>query len=488
MMARRWPAIAVVVAACGGAGPGPSIPTPVNGFHPADRVVIGDFSRVKAIASTSDRVYVVYPSAIAIWHPIERRWDVPRSPPFPDRLRTVTGAVVDPLDRSLWLATRTMWLHYDPLPNRWDEVALPPRPLPKPVTLDAAMRDLPQLRALAPHIATGPLQIQGFLTAAAPDPLGQGWFLGTSTRGLVFFDRLASDATPIPLGLFGDVVGAILPTPDGIWVATDADLRHPAGVTHLASDLAASAPIAGSLTQGLPFNAVRRFLAVAGAVWMATDKGAVRFVRDQARLERFGISGGLPDERVIALARYRGQIVAGTLRGLAASRGDSGFVRLVSNFAEPVYSLLARGDTLWVGTSRGLFASLPANEDLRMPAGFHQLTGSLVPIMGIGYVSDTLIAMTPDRLLWRNPTSGEWNEGPALSSQLGPLVALDAMVQGAWVAGTRGVAFVRPATNPLRTLVAPGQLPDEVTAVAMQGQYLWIGTRAGLVRYLLESQ
>ncbi|HEY3933095.1 MAG TPA: hypothetical protein VGL65_00610, partial [Gemmatimonadales bacterium] len=54
------------LAACGGA-PGPSIPTPVNGFRPENRVLIGDFSRVLAIASAPDRVYVVFPSAVAYW-------------------------------------------------------------------------------------------------------------------------------------------------------------------------------------------------------------------------------------------------------------------------------------------------------------------------------------------------------------------------------------------------------------------------------------
>jgi hypothetical protein len=488
MTSRPWPVIAVICAACGSTGPGPSIPTPVGGFRPEDRVVIGDFSHVNAIASTFDRVYVVYPTAIATWYPVERRWDLPVTPEFADRLSTVTGAVVDPADRSLWMATPTTWLRYDPFVYGGASPALPPQALRRPVTVTDAMRDLPQLRALAPRIATGPGQVQGIITAAAHDPQGHGWYLGTSTRGLLFMDRMASDATPIPMGLSGDVVSAILPTPDGIWVATEADPGHPAGVTCLSSDLGTSSPLTGSLIEGLPFNTVHRFLVTAGPVWMATDKGIALTSKDHARIERFDISGGLPDERVMTLAEQRGQIVAGTLRGLAASPGDSAFRRVAPDFTGPVYALLARGDTLWVGTSRGLFASIPGSDDLGMPEGFHQLPGSLVPIMGIGYVSDTLVAMTPDRLLWRNPASGDWNEGPELSAQLGALVALDASAQGAWVAGPRGVAFVRPGTNPLRFLTTPGQLPGEVTTVAMRGPYLWIGTRAGLVRYLLESQ
>jgi hypothetical protein len=480
--------IAIILAACGSAAAGPGIPAPVNAFRPEDRVVIGDFSFVNAIASTTDRVYVVYPDAVAIWHPVERRWDVPRAPPRADRLRTVTAAVVDPLDRSLWLRSAETWLHYDPLANLWDEPPVPLRELPRPTGVEDAMRDLPQLRALAPHIATGPLMVPGTLTAAAPDPQRNGWFLGTSTRGLVFFDRMAVDATPIPLGLSGNMVGALLPVPDGIWVATDADLRRPSSVSHLADDLIAATPIAGSRTTGLPFSAARAFLVKDRWLWIATDKGVVRTSEGDGRLDRYDISTGLPDERVLAVAQFGDQVIAATMRGLAMSRGDSGFVRIAPTFGEPVYAVLASADTLWVGSSRGLFAFIAGRDELAMPEGFRQLAGSAVPVLGIGYVADTLVAMTADRLLARDPGTGAWSAGPILSAQLGSLVAFAPTRQGAWIGGARGVGFVQPGSGALRLLMAGLDLPDEVTTVAASGRYLWIGTRRGLVRYLLTEQ
>ena len=521
----RGALLLVLLSACGGGMAGPSTPTPSNGFRPEDRVVIGDFSRVNAIAATSDRVYVVYPSAVALWRPLEQRWDVPRSPPRPGQLRGVTSAITDPLDRSLWLAAGSAWIHYDPFSNRWDEgelsapaevvaldgatpgsgvyfrtvsgwlmvprvggVALPsaaPRAPRYAPSVNDAMRDLPQLRALAPHIATGPLMIQGALTAAAPDPQGNGWFLGTATRGLVYFDRLGTDAKPIPLGLPGDIVGAIATTPDGIWVGTDYDGVHLAGVTMLASDLSTATSITGPSTRGLPFGAVRRFLSTARALWLATDKGVARVAPDDDRVARFDASNGLPDERVTSIVEYRGQVVAGTLRGLGVSRGDSGFRPFASTSTDPVYSLLVSNDTLWVGTARGLFASIPGNGDLRMPEGFRLIAAAPVAVLGVGYVADTLVAMTRDRLLWRDPVSGGWSEGPDLSGQLGPLLVFAPTANGIWVGGSRGAAFVRPTVVPLRVLSVPSQLPDEVTAIATDGHYLWIGTRSGLVRFLL---
>src|SRR5262249_39248813 len=151
------------------------------------------------------------------------------------------------------------------------------------------------------------------------------------------------------------------------------------------------------------------------------------------------------------------------------------------DFQEPVYSLLTHGDTLWAGTSRGLFATLVKDSSLRMPEGFHQLPGGIVGILGIGYVADTLVAMTADRLLWRDPRTGAWSPAPQLSGQLGALRAFHATTGGVWVGGARGAGFVRPTSVPLRVILAPLDLPDQVTAIASTSRYLWIGTQSGLV-------
>lgn len=518
------------LSACGGGIAGPATPLPTNGFGPEDRVVIGDFSRVNAIASANDRVYVIYPSAVAIWHPLEQRWDAPRSPVHNHVLRGVSSAITDPVDRSLWMAAGGLWVHYDPFSNRWDDgelyppaqsVALdaatpgsgayfssggawqvvprtggvatpsqPPRDPRTSSTVADAMRDLPQLRALAPHVATAPGMQQGTLTAAALDPQRQGWFLGTSTRGLVYFDRLAADARPITLGLPGGVIGAVAITENGVNVATSDDGVRLAAVTKLPIDLGVSSPLVQPSVTGPGFRVVWRILAASRGTWLGTDIGALRVSGDGYGYTRYSVSTGLPDDQVTALAEYRGQIVAGTRRGLAVSRGDSGFHALVPTFTDPVYSLLVSGDTLYAGTLRGLFAWLPGNQELRMPEGFRLIAPAAVTILDMGWVADTLVAMTPDRLLWRDPASGGWNEGAELATQLGRLSAFAATARGAWVGGSRGAAFVRPGSPPLWILPVPSQLPAEVSTngIAVDDRFLWIGTRAGLVRFALTGR
>ena len=523
---RRTLLSVLLLAGCAGGGGVAGLPTPSIAMRPEDRVLLGDFSRVTAVAASYDRVYVSYPTALAIWRPLTQRWDVPRSPGNPSALQSVIGGAIDPFDQSVWLATSTGWVHYQPDIDRWDAANIathvtgiavdpnnagagiwfrtssgwllqqrvgpafpgsPPATLRLPPTINDAYADVPQLRSLSPRLLTGPLMAQGTFTAAAPNTQGTGWFLGTTNRGLLFFDRTAIEARPMPLGLPGDVVGALAATPDGIWVVTDASARVPAGVTFLSGDLAQASGIPGSAVFGLPFDAARYVLPGDRALWLATEKGLVRESLDDGKLTRWDMSQGLPDNRVTAVAQVKGRIVAGTMRGLVNVGGDDKITRRALSYDGPVYALKANDDTLWVGTAFGMWASLVGDDSLRMPEGFRQ-QGMIPPVLGIGYVGDTLVAMTPDHLVWRNPESGVWTRGPDLAQQLGPLTSFAATPQGVWVGGLRGAGFVRPTTAVLRLLMVGGDLPAEVTSIVVSGGYLWVGTVGGLVRIRLEGR
>ncbi len=502
---------------------------PVRGFRPEDRVLLADFTRVTALAATFDRVYVAYPRALAIWQPLQQRWDVPRSPPDPSALLDVVGAVVDPLDQSVWLAARNGWLHYDPLGNEWTRGAVdgpvraiatdpadpergiwiesatgwivlphvggagmpgsPPATLRFPPTAQQALQDLPPLRALMARVLTGSRQSFGNLAAAIPDVANRGWYLGTSNRGLVYVSRTAADIQPMPFGLQGTVVGALAFDGASIDVATDADAQVPAAVTAVHRDLSDMMSLGEVSAAGLPFDAVRGMFAVGDTTWLASDRGVVRLVRGESP-QGWGLGQGLLDQRTLAVVPFAGTVLVGTMAGLAQLDSTGRFAMFDRTMTEPVYSLLVHGDTAWAGTRRGLFATLTHDSALRMPTGFGLLPEAreAVPILGIGYVTDTLVAMTPDRLLWRDPASGAWSEGPLLSDQLGSLRGFFATPHGVWAGGDRGAALVAPQGAVLSRLVVGTDLPGQVTAIAVDQDYLWIGTAQGLVRFQLQIQ
>jgi ligand-binding sensor domain-containing protein len=107
-------------------------------------------------------------------------------------------------------------------------------------------------------------------------------------------------------------------------------------------------------------------------------------------------------------------------------------------------------------------------------------------VIDLAPLADTLVALTRDELLWRNPRSRQWTLGPNLSGLLGRLRRFVADGPGFWVAGDRGVAFARLSTPPLRPL-REGDLPGAANDLAVDDEFLWIATDAGLVRFRLSA-
>src|SRR3982750_3534977 len=99
--------------------------SPSRDWRPEAPPVIGDFSRITAVAAAIDRVYAASPSQVLIWNPQFHQWQGPYDPPDPRMLVRVTGALVDPLDNSLWLAAADRWIHFQPELQIWDQGVVP---------------------------------------------------------------------------------------------------------------------------------------------------------------------------------------------------------------------------------------------------------------------------------------------------------------------------------------------------------------------------
>ncbi|MEO7987681.1 MAG: hypothetical protein ABI766_14210, partial [Gemmatimonadales bacterium] len=197
------------------------------------------------------------------------------------------------------------------------------------------------------------------------------------------------------------------------------------------------------------------------------------------------VGRGLPDNRVYAVASRRGRITVGTARGLARITDSSRVERVAPAFADAAYAVFPAGDTIWVGTSRGLLVALPGGRDLVRPSTLASpsLQGAVLALSSLG---DTLVGLTRDQLLWRDPRTEAWTGGPNLSGVLGGLRNFTADGSGFWVAGDRGVGFASLGTPPLRPLLG-ADLPGPANDVAVDKDFLWVATDAGLVRFRLDA-
>ena len=499
--------------------------SPSRDWRLADRTVIGDFTVITSIACALDRVYITSPAAALLWNPQFQQWEGPYDPPDSALLSRVFGSLVDPLDNSLWMVRPDGWIHFQPELQLWESgpvpdgvltlafdksdpisglylrtrrgwavvqhgalSATPGRPPQSPImptSVDEVLRSSPTLQANAAQILLDPHLRRVRYTAAARSFDNRGWFLGTSGVGTLYLVDGAAIPEHLTFGLPAPVVGALWAAPDGIWAATQQTQQADAALTLVDPELKSFRALRGLPATGPPFKQVRDLAGQGTGVWAATDLGVARIETKDGRIDLVDPGRGLPDARVYSVASRQGRITVGTARGIARVSDTLTVERLAPAFSEAAYAVFPIGDSVWVGTGRGLLIALPGERDLLRPSTL--ASASLhAPVVALASLGDTLVGLTRDQMLWRDPRSQAWTLGPNLSGVLGGLRNFTPDGAGFWVVGDRGVAFARLSSPPIRPLRA-GDLPAAANDVAVDDKFLWVATDAGLVRFRLDA-
>jgi ligand-binding sensor domain-containing protein len=494
-------------------------------WRPEDRTVIGDFSRINAIATSSERVFIVSPAGVLVWSPQFQRWDGAYDPPDRRLLGFVFAALTDPLDNSLWLARPDGWVHYQPDLQLWDSgtvpdevlgiafdqqdptaglylrtrrdwellprggtVPSPGRPPARPITptsVTEAIRSNPILQANSAAILMDNRLRNVRYTAAARSFDNRGWYLGTSGIGALYLP----DGAPLPqrltFGLPSSRVGAVFSWPGGVWAATDRTSLADASLTFVGEDLSEFHSLPGVSARGTPFNQVRELAGQGRSVWAATDLGVARAQPADSTVQLVDQRRGLPDSRVYSIVSRSGRIVIGTAHGMARVSDSLKVERIAPDYSDPVYSVFPAGDSVWAGTPAGILLSIPGERGLVRPGGMASPSFQ-VAVVDLATLADTLVGLTQDQLLWRDPRSRAWTLGPNLSALMGRLRRFVAEGPGFWVAGDRGVGFARLGM-PAIQLLREGDLPGSVNDLAVDQEFLWVATDGGLVRFRLNA-
>ncbi len=362
-----------------------------------------------------------------------------------------------------------------------------PAPAPgNPITaasVEQAVRGNPSLQANAAAILSDSRLRNVRYTAAARGFDNRGWYLGTSGIGALYVE----DGAPLPqrlrFGLPSDRVGAVFSWPGGVWAGTNRTPFADASLTFVSGDLAEFRSVPGPSATGVPFDQVRDLTGQGKSIWAATDLGVARVNPADGRLELVDDSRGLPDSRANSIASRGGRITAGTERGIARISDILKVERLAPSYSDPAYAVFPAGDSVWVGTPSGILLSLPGLGGLVRPEGLSS-PSLQAPVVDLATLGDTLVALTRDGLLWRDPKTRRWTLGPNLSALLGRLRRFVPEGHGFWVAGDRALGFVRLGTPPLRPL-RDGDLPGAINDLAVDADHLWVATDRGLIRFRL---
>jgi ligand-binding sensor domain-containing protein len=350
-------------------------------------------------------------------------------------------------------------------------------------TVAEAIRSNPTLQANAAAILTDRNLRSVRYTAAARSFDNRGWYLGTSGVGALYLPDGAGLPQRLTFGLPSARVGAVFSWPGGVWAATDRTPSSDAALTFVSADLGQFSSYPGTSAVGTPFNQVRDLAGQGRAIWAATDLGVARIEPSDSSLLLVDQRRGLPDSRVYSIVSRGGRIVVGTAHGVARVGESLKVERVAPGYSGSVFSVFPSGDSVWAGTSIGLLLALPDRPDPVRPAGLASPSLQDV-VVDLAPLADTLVALTRDQLLWRDPRTKSWTLGPNLSALLGRLRRFVPDGAGFWVAGDRGVGFARLGTPPLRPL-REGDLPGMANDLAVDEEFLWVATDAGLVRFRL---
>lgn len=498
---------------------------PSRDWRPDERVVIGDFRTINAVAAAYDRVYAVSPWQLLIWRPGFREWEGPFNPPDPSLLQGVTAALADPLDNSVWLARPRGWTRYEPDLRAWSAgevfggvhaiafdqanpaggllmrtregwvqlqrgalspvpAAAPQQPI-SPPSVEAFLRDNPAVTGLSVGLLTDARLRHASFTSVARSYDRMGWYLGTSGVGLFFLPEGAAVPEPLSFGVAGPSVSALFAVPGGVWAMSERTAINDAALTFLSSDLSEVRYLSGPSATGLPFNTARRLIGEGQGLWAATDQGAARIDPSSGRVEMLSDTRGLPDRRVFDVTTRQGWLGVASETGVVRYNLDSLTpLRVAPSLNRVAYAIAMNADTTWIGTDAGLVFTLGQDGDLLRPSGMQGLEFA-EPVIRLAWMGQSLVGLTPTRVIWRDESS-QWQAGVDYENQLGRLRSLTVDGEGVWLAGERGAGWARLGLPVLRPLLE-GDIPGDARDVAVDEQYVWIAAEGGVVRFTREA-
>ena len=498
---------------------------PSGFWRPGDRVLLTDFSVITAVAASPFTVYAATLNGLIIYDRGADRWLLPQTPLDGYPTAPVRLAIADPVGNGVWLGTADGWAHYNQDINQWDQgivpggvrdafldaqdpsgglyvlglggwslvprgglIATPVGALPPlnrrvgPLSIAAALARAPMADALRARLLTDArLRTYQYTAAAMTPERPTEMFLGTTGMGLLRVDPMSGQGGPLPFGLPNLDASAVAAGPGGVWTVGSAHAGERRGLTWVADDLSRFSTNEDALGRSSFVLQARRLLHAGQALWLATDRGVYQMLTGEGAGRLFDLGAGLPGENVLALARAPDGVWVGTTQGIAVITADGTVTRMIG-YDRAVGALVAQRESVWVGTADGLALLAPGVQAPAVPPELAAQPALRTEIVALADAHDTIVAATPDQLGWRDPATGAWTLVRP-RAPLGTLTALAPDQGGVWIGGTSGAAFWDIAHQTFHSLTVPGDIPAAVRDLTVEGDYLWVATDAGLLRF-----
>lgn len=458
-------------------------------WRPGDRVVVSDFSVVTAVAASPFLVYAATLNGLTVYDRAADAWKVPQTPLDGYPTAIVRFAIADPLGNGVWLGTADGWAHFNQDINQWESGIIPGGArgafldsqdpssglyvqglngwnLVRPGGAFAA----PVLTLPPPNRRIVPGTI-GAALARAPVVQAMRARLLTDAR-LRSYEFTSAALTPErPNEMFLGTTGLGLLRVDPM---TGQGTPLPFGLPNPRASVVVAGP-GGVWTVGSARAGERR-----GVTWVAEDLS--RFTVNEDALGRG--TDVLFAQRLL----YAGNTLwLGTDRGLFEMPSGEGSGRFFDIGAglpgSNILSLARAPDGVWVGTAQGLAVITPAGAVTRMP-GYDRAVTALTA------QRDSLWVGTVDGLALLAPGSTAPTLPPELAAVptlRAPIVAL-ANAHDTIVAATVDQLGWRDPATGAWTVLRPRAAIGSMTALTPDVGGVWIAGTSGLVYWDIGRQ
>ena len=484
------------------------------GFREGDWVNYTDFRFVSSVAMDMTTVYFGTSNGVIRYDRFDNRWLDPMTVTdgLPDP--RVTNIAYDQSQDRVWVNTPLGVAYYQPTFEEWFTGIDFPSSLARNDFRAGALGVLTtDFGYTYLNGALTDINSQSFqLTRGADDGFNH-LFTGTMGLGPVVISPRYGSLQRIPYGLYTEDASALIRIGDKFWIGGGPGEGIQPGLTLCDTNLQQWQWHREQFTRGLASAYITSAVDDGNTTWLGTDNGVVRYDNQNGEFRTVSIFAPFATTLVTSLAADSAWIYIGTDNGVGylsrapqkkgknQNKRDKASVETVQTTADSsriqgpligmgnmrgwyIYCLKVIGNYLYVGTDHGavrhLAGSKAALEAVNTPDNL--LSTDVIDIIPNG---DSLIFATKTDLIIMNTRTGQSVSLTKLEHfgqwRIREIVADKKYI---WAATDAGLWMYRLSDGYERQFTtADGMISDNVRSIEMLGDYLWMATPKGVIRF-----
>ncbi len=446
-----------------------------------------DFSYVTSIAVGYHYVYYGTTNGITRYNITNDRWGQPMMINQGPGAGVIHQIKASFNDENIWVRTDLGIFEYCEVMEQWTQITEMPQVETNAAHLQAVEIYFPPWGY--DYLPGGVLADEHDRRFPLTDIVDDGWgnlWMGIWGLGAARSDNAGRRIELLPYGLLQKDITSIHLDKNDLWMSGNAGDSYRTGITKFDPknnsfkyvETFGSFIYTADDVYDICSNEYDIFVATNNGVWVV-DKEE-KTIRN--RLKR---TSGLPDNQILTVLAVGDTLFVGTEYGLGVLNIYADSVKRITKTLLPSLTVLCleqADNDLWIGTTEGVYRlDLQTNKIGFLAAGEITQSGS---IYDIEFAADKIWLVTDEELASIDVLTADINLYPEVNNYGGAraVAVKDTLVA---VATVRGLLLIYLGENPYTQIytTVDGLISDNIRDLIFDDEYLWLGTDSGLVRF-----